>query len=85
MKFKNFKEFVAEKQTNPELVKKMQQFVEDDSANCPRCGKPEGVCICQDRDFGSTVNLHRLGKGEKTKGESILKKAANEAANILNR
>jgi hypothetical protein len=80
MKLKSFSQFVNEKQTDPELAKKAQDDVEKEGETCPRCGKLPGVCICVDRDYGSTVNLNRLGKGEKHKNESDFKKAsANES------
>lgn len=76
MKLKSFIEFVNEKQTDPDLVKKSMDDVEKEGEACPRCGKLPGVCICKDRDYASTVNLNRLGKGEKVKNESDFKKAS---------
>lgn len=73
MKLKGFKQFIAEKQTDPDLVDKMKEYSDGQGDTCPRCGKSQGGCVCQDRDYGSTVNLHRLGKGKVTKQESNFK------------
>jgi len=70
MKFKKFTEFIKENQTDPRLVIKMQEYVKSHGDSCPRCGEKQGKCICDERDYGSTSNLHRLGKGK-------LKKPAN--------
>lgn len=74
MKFKRFSQFINEEQTDPELVKKMDQYTKDNGETCPRCGKMPSDCICVERDYGSTVNLHRLGKGKLTKKDSQFKK-----------
>ena len=51
----------------------MKEYSDGQGDTCPRCGKSQGECVCQDRDYGSTVNLHRLGKGKVTKQESNFK------------
>jgi hypothetical protein len=60
MKLKGFKQFITEKQTDPELVKKMQEYSEGQGDTCPRCGKVQGECKCADRDYGSTVNFDQI-------------------------
>lgn len=73
MKLKGFKQYISEKQTDPELVLKMQEEQGDETDKCNRCGKTGSDCICQNRDYGSTVNLYRLGKGKLTKPKNNFK------------
>jgi hypothetical protein len=73
MKLKGFKQYIAEKQTDPELVTKMQEYQNEQGDLCPRCGKGGGDCVCQERDYGSTINLYRLGKGKVKKPKSNFK------------
>ena len=56
---------INEKQTDPELMTKMEEENFDQAAKCPRCGKLEDECICQDRDFGSAINVYRMAPGKK--------------------
>jgi len=74
MKFKKFTQFINEEQTDIKLVKKMEEYAASKGEGCPRCGKLAGECICMERDYGSTLNLHRLGKGKVNKKESQFKK-----------
>lgn len=32
---------------------------------CPRCGETEKNCKCEDSDYWSTANYHRVPKGKK--------------------
>ena len=73
MKLKGFKQYIAEKQTDPDLVLRMQEYQLEESDICSRCGKDAGECKCEKRDYGSTVNLYRLGKGKITKKKSNFK------------
>ena len=66
--FESIEEFIKslnEKQTNPELMQQMEDEVFDKAAECPRCGKLENECICQERDAFSTVNAYRAAPGKK--------------------
>lgn len=73
MKLKGFKQYIAEKQTDPDLVLKMQDYQLEEADTCPRCGKDASECKCEKRDYGSTINLYRLGKGKITKQKSNFK------------
>lgn len=73
MKLKSFKEYIIERQTDPALVLKMQEEQGEETDLCNRCGKLGGDCICQNRDYGSTVNLYRLGTGKLTKPKNNFK------------
>lgn len=69
-KLKTIKEFIKgvnEQQTEPELVKKLEDELSKDSSKCPRCGEQEDNCICQERDSYSTINSYRIKKGDKHK------------------
>ena len=66
--FESIEDFIKslnEKQTDPELMQKMEDEVFDKAAECPRCGKLENECICQERDPFSTVNAFRASGGVK--------------------
>ena len=63
--FRKFKSYVSEKQTDPDLMKKMEEEVLDKSADCPRCGLKEDECVCVERDSFSTVNAYRAPTGDK--------------------
>jgi hypothetical protein len=56
---------LQEKQTDPALMKKMEEDIFNKAAECPRCAKLEDECICQDRDNGSTLNVYRMAPGNK--------------------
>lgn len=74
MKLKKFNDFINEKQTDPDLVLKMQEYMRNQGDKCPRCGKNFSECICMERDYASTVNLYRLGKGKIKKANKSFKK-----------
>ena len=42
MKLKGFKQYIAEKQTDPDLVLRMQEYQLEESDICSRCGKDAG-------------------------------------------
>jgi hypothetical protein len=71
--FESIKEFIKslnEKQTDPELMQQMEDEVAELAAECPRCGKLENECVCQERDAFSTVNAFRAAPGiKKDKGK----------------
>jgi len=67
----DFIKSLNEKQTDPELMAKMEDDLYDEASFCPRCGKDESECICQDRDFFSTVTVYRAANGKKKKKDDF--------------
>lgn len=65
--FKEFIESLSEKQTDPDLVDKVEKEESDAQENCPRCGEGIEGCKCVDEDPSSTVNLYRIPKGKEIK------------------
>lgn len=65
------KYYPNEKQTDPELMAKMEEEVISKNSGCPRCGKSETACVCKERDPYSTVNAYRAPSGEKKKKEDF--------------
>lgn len=65
--FKQFIKQIYEKQTDPELMDKMEDEVIKSSGECPRCGKDESKCICVESDIYSTVTAYRAPKGVEAK------------------
>lgn len=55
------------KEIDDELEKKIQKHLEDKNDACPRCGDPLRHCQCQEKDFYSTVNVHRIPAGKTIK------------------
>jgi hypothetical protein len=46
--------------------KKLEDWEKEKSGTCPRCGKSEKECVCQEEDYYSTVNSYRV-PGKKVK------------------
>tara|TARA_Y100000389_G_scaffold189963_1_gene214298 strand:+ start:13320 stop:13700 length:381 start_codon:yes stop_codon:yes gene_type:complete len=65
------KYYPNEKQTDPELMAKMEEEAINKNAECPRCGKSETGCVCNERDPYSTVNAYRAPSGDKKKKEDF--------------
>lgn len=51
-------------EADEELEKNIQKYVEDKHDACPRCGEPLKTCKCQEKDFYSTKNVHRIPAGK---------------------
>jgi hypothetical protein len=71
---KKFADFINEKQIKPaddgyqdnfdkDLESKVQDYIEKNSDNCPRCGEHMDDCQCDINDYWSTQNYHRVSKG----------------------
>jgi hypothetical protein len=57
------------KEVDEEIEKKIQKHLGDKNDACPRCGEPLRHCKCQEKDFYSTRNMHRIPAGKTIKTE----------------
>lgn len=65
-----------EDKTDKKTEKEVEEYLDDISENCPRCGEHVDDCVCQEEDPWSTQNYHRVpkGKSEKSKPKQTFKK-----------
>lgn len=63
-------------ESDEETEEELQNYVDDKSDHCPRCGEHEDDCQCGEDDPWSTQNYHRVPKGEikKSKPKQDFKK-----------
>ena len=52
--------------SDKELEKEAEDYLNKNSAECPRCGEDANDCKCEEDDPWSTQNYHRAPLGDKT-------------------
>lgn len=55
--------------SNKEIAKKTEKYMDKIADECPRCGELPDDCKCEKEDPWSTQNYHRVPKGQAKKSK----------------
>lgn len=68
-KVNHIEDIELETDSDEELEKDIEDYIEEEGDYCPRCKEYIEDCSCETSDFWSTQTFHRVPKGEILKGK----------------
>lgn len=67
---KHIEDIETDNESDKKAEKDVQDYLDDKSEYCPRCGEHNDDCQCQSDDPWSTQNYHRVPPGKKEKSKA---------------